>query len=200
MNKTGGSSTKDFLREVLGEESGEVVGLLYNVKKKRRRVHEALHDKRFFLGYGYFNSLKILTTIRNPYARLVSLYHARHRNYYEGGEEGINVLETLDKSFNDWIRRCVIGKVEILNSSLSTYLFVDNIIPPNVHMVRLENLEAGIKEFLKTHIGIETDLTMPHKNISKHGYFMDYYEDETREMVYKYDKYIIDVFYPEFKY
>jgi len=86
-----------------------------------------------------------------------------------------------------------------LNCSLTEFLFVGPRIPPNVHIVRLEEVDVGIKSFLKQ-IGIETELSMPHKNKSKHDYFMNYYNDYTRELVYKHDKYIIDVFYPEFKY
>jgi len=200
INKTGGSSVKTFLREVLGEENAQVIGKQYNVVGDHPRVHELLRDKLDVLG-PMSETLKIVTTIRNPYARWVSLYTARRRNYYEKDHVGQHILETIDRTFDEWLMECIINALNpfVLNCSLTQFLFVVDRIPPNVYMVRLEEVEAGIKSFLKQ-MGIETELSMPHKNVSKHAYFMDYYNDYTKELVYKHDKYIIDVFYPEFKY
>lgn len=199
INKTGGTSVKDFLKKVLGEDSAERVGLFYNEKEDHPRIHEPLAYKVSALGPKY-DSLDIITTVRNPYARWVSLYTARQRNYYEKGQRASHITETIGLTFEEWLLKFVINNINphVLNLSLTNYLFVDHIIPPNVHIIKLEEVEMGIKKFLSG-IGVETDETMFHKNKSKHGYFMNYYTDYTKGLIYKHDKYIIDRYYPEFK-
>jgi len=201
INKTAGTSSKEFLRTILGKEDA-IIGFIPRGDGDPR-LHEPLAHKVIALGHKEFNSLKVLTNIRNPYARWVSLYNARRRNYFERGKDGPHIQEAVHYEFRDWLIGCVLNRINTppLNCSLTQYVFVNNIFPSNLFVAKVENLEYDTKTFLKSQLNIEAELIMPHKNKSKRVHFMDYYiDDYIKEAVYKHDKRIIDVFYPEFKY
>jgi hypothetical protein len=215
INKTGGSTTKRFLKDVLGENFIHI-GLGRRPNMDMPKVHEFLISKikRFnIMGVDYRN-LKILTTIRNPYDRWVSLYTAAVRNVKEGRPNlEARAVYAVENSFDIWLDKYILRGPLAGNeqhSPQTNYLFAEDFyvnkpfVPNNLTVIRLEDLTTDLPQYISKELGITTDLEIPHKNKSSYvrekKNTMDYYPDHLRKLVYNLDKYIIDKYYPEFKY
>jgi len=208
INKTGGSTTKDYLREVLGGDP-EVIGLGYR-PSGLPRVHEVITDKKQKLG-GKFDELKILTTIRNPYDRWVSLYTAALRNFKEKRRNHLSrrAFAAAELPFDKWLIESAFKEDGAQKLPITRFIFMESFyvdrpfIPNNLHIIRLEDINEALPQFLKDELGVDTDIEIPHKNRSNYvrekKNTMDYYPDYLRKLIYQTDKYIIDKYYPEFK-
>jgi len=210
INKTGGTSIKAFLEIVIPQEP-VLVGL--NNRGGIPTTHEHITKKverLEIMGVNY-RDLKILTIIRNPYKRWVSLYYARRRPI----SRPPNAIRkaALTMSFEEWlsefvlktyqqIRRATFGP-EVDYLFMTSSLVLEPYIPSNLYIIRLEDLNIALPKFLKNELGVETDVEIPHKNVSNYlrdKDTMDYYPDHLKRQVYQLDKYIIDKYYPEFRY
>jgi len=215
INKTGGTSTTVFLKEAF-DESPKIIGLGWNYGAEEPKIHEPLSYKiERFTSLGIdFRGIKFLTTIRNPYERWVSLYTASQRNVIERVKKVIYERAYLATQwpFDRWFEEYVRGPArnDHEHRSLSQYIFVQGeyvsnlYVPNNLHIIKLEDLKEKLPEFIRYELGIETDLIVPEKNVTNYlrekESIMDYYPDHLRKLVYQEEKYIIDKYYPEFKY
>ncbi len=212
INKTGGSTTKDYLREVIPEEP-RVIGLGFR-PSGLPKVHELIGHKKQKLG-DRFDELKILTTIRNPYDRWVSLYTASLRNWKEKRRNHMSqrAYAAAEMPFDKWLIEFAFSEVgyrDPQHAPLTKFLFMTShyvdrpFIPTNLNIIRLEDINDALPSFLKEELGIETDIEIPHRNLSNYvrdkKNTMDYYPDSLRKLIYQTDKYVIDKYYPEFKY
>jgi len=225
VNKTAGTTIKAFLRQVLKGPVQEIGWLSHSSWKpgnlterpaKLDFIHEHLGNKiRRFKELGIdFDSLTILTTIRNPYDRWVSLYTVDLRNITEKRiKVGLRAVYAEQFSFDVWLEDYVLKGVlpdrSAQQDSQSAYLLIENPlgltahIPNNVNIIRAEDVDIELPKFLEKELGIKTDLQLPRKNVSNHMRDKDtmgYYPEHLRKIVYDLDKYIIDKYYPEFKY
>ena len=209
INKTAGTSAKKFLTEVLGSDSYRV-GLLLN-NKNRPRVHETLTykiERLQQMGIDY-TELKILANIRNPYERWVSLYTSLERNFFENPKISDFAVLARYLPFDCWFEEYILHSIQPQHWSQTRYLFIESPlvfrphIPSNVYIIKSEDVDEELPKFMEKELGIKTDLQVPHNNVSndfREKDTMDYYPDHLRKLIYQEEKYIIDNYYPEFKY
>jgi len=166
--KTGGTSFTTFLRKKLGESR--------HIKKFTH--HEPLLVKKEILGDELFNKLIIITLIRNPYANLVShwawVQQIKSNSKYPHIAElkGVNFPEFVDWHFENY-------------NSYSDFILINEEIPPNLRIIRLEYLEKDTNKILNNELGLNLQLDFPHIHKTSHAPFMDYYTNDLLNKVNK---------------
>jgi hypothetical protein len=173
INKTGGTSVNKFLMSLLGVPK--------NINKTY--LHEPLKFKIERLGKK-FEELTVFTTIRNPYARFVSLYTFRNGLYRnKSGQK-----EKRDLSFRDWLAE---EPEFAITECLSP-------VPDNLTIIKLENIELELKKFLTKVLGREISGEIPHIKQTKHAPYTEYYDDDLKRLVYNREKWVFDNYYGGF--
>ena len=131
--KTAGRTSSTSLKSVYG-------GAEYYRKLPGR--HEPLSYCRELVGHENFNKLKLVTTIRNPYDHVVSLYFWIRRGITSKKirdaqtERNPAVLIVYDLSFPEYIDwYCENWR------SYRDWLFVDGAVP-DIHFLRFEHLRS----------------------------------------------------------
>ena len=159
INKTGGSSIESALQ----------------IPLEHKTAQEKIHE----IGETNWNKTFTFTVVRNPWDKVVSMYHWRvKRNHTE--------LRDKPVEFNDWVR--------LTFSEKSTYYY-DN---PKMFMpqfewisnrsgeiavnkiMRFESLSSEFEEL--AHI-LGRRSTLPHVKKSDRGDYRKYYDEETAEIV-----------------
>jgi len=200
INKTGGTSVKNVLKEHFGKNGFVRIG--YPRHNELPVLHEPIDYKMRMMGTA-FNKWAVTTTIRNPYARFVSLYAFRQKQYHLGkiGGGGPDATaHAVGNDFKPWLRDIIFGdeKWRTVNFTLTRFLN-DGRPPSNLVVFRIEEIGKILPPFLEEKFGIHIN-SVPHDNKTEHKPFMDYYDSELRHFIYQQEKYIIDKYYPEFKY
>lgn len=108
---------------------------------------------------------------RNPYDRIVSLYH---HNIWMTGKE---------KSFEDYVNKIVDPK-RILTVSLENFIGDENQKNLDVDVLQFENIYEDLTKYL-LQFGVKvTREHIPHLNSSENrGKYREYYTDELRERI-----------------
>ena len=124
-----------------------------------------------------YNNYKKFTIIRNPYDKMVSWYFYLKRNL----GENYNVIK-----FNEWIKDP--SKFwhidDPINYLKPQYEWIDN----TVEIIKFENLKKDINKFF------QKEINLPIINKSYHDDYLDYYNEESLDIIYKkykkdFDKY-----------
>jgi len=102
--------------------------------------------------------------------------------------------------FNIWMRKIIFNPnfERPGHLSMTDFILVDGKIPKNLHIIKLEELEPDLRNFIKDNFDIDTATPLPHANRSSYvieGHFMDHYDDALKQTVYDKDKFIFDKFY-----
>ena len=119
-----------------------------------------------------YNNYRKFAIIRNPYDKMVSWYFYLKRNL---GKK-YNIIE-----FNDWIKDPL--KFWHINDPISFLKPQYDWIDETVEIIKFENLNEDLSNFFNEKI------ILPITNKSKHKYYLEYYNDESLNIIYnKYKK------------
>jgi len=102
----------------------------------------------------------VFTTIRNPWARVVSAYHYHNCQGVDGQH----------MHFKEWVL------TDLRCASQPISYFVDD----SVFILRLENIEEEFKQ-IQEYFNVWSPLSV--KNTTKHKHYTKYYDDETRQFI-----------------
>lgn len=152
--KTGTSS----IEKVLGEYGDEEL-------EKGKVKHVPLRFTGDLLEKPYYK----FCFFRNPWGRMVSLYHYHVR-------QGDNFLsrDYKDVPFNKWLRKALLGG---MLERQTDYITHRGALIPDVAIYKFEELDDSWKHICKT-LDIEWS-PLPHINKSKHDHYSKYYAPET---------------------
>jgi len=143
-----------------------------------------------FIQESWIEGAFIFTFVRNPWDRMVSLYHYLIRMKYPLPDTFEGFIERVVAS--DYLRPCKLNLLGYYQANrLTDWLKPRGIWLP--HFIgKVENLSADW-EVLSTILGIK-HLPMSHRNKSEHGPYQDYYTTRTRLLVAKHFAEEIDIF------
>lgn len=176
--KTGGTSVEHTLKDLFLKRKKliakeEDLDMMFGLSKKYNLFLQHA-DLRFYKNIlnTNFNNYKTITTVRNPYDRLVSCY------YYNGKDKKF--------TFEDFILNHLEAHIEANNKK--GYGF--NHFAPQInfckiddyvvnHIIRLENFTNDLKE-----INIDVKYNYS-KTISRKKGYKDYYNQNTKDIVYQ---------------
>lgn len=128
-------------------------------------------------GRHVFDDFFKFTFVRNPWDRMVSLYHFYQQNCED--------TKGFDIPFDAWIGRLhemyVNGDWEFSIVPQHEWTHIDG--KQVVDFIgRYENLQSDF-EFIKEALALPNDCRLPHENASDHQNYRECYTDETRQMV-----------------
>jgi hypothetical protein len=165
----------------------------------RYYIHEQLHHRHSTLAqnvekYGkkYFEDLKIVTAIRNPFDRAVSMYFW----YQQSGDKHKYPFKRLadNHSFSNWIDIWYITE----ELSFEDYMLVDGNLWDNFEIIRFENLKADIDYIFTDKLGLSINCSkLPHIWPTKRKNYEVYYTPELYDKIYQKDSWLIHNFYTE---
>jgi hypothetical protein len=149
--KTGGTSVRDFLIQCYS--AGKLAGKRERIKINHGR-HDRLEEIKTAMDLDIFESLTILTTIRNPYATVSSLYFFSREMIQKQGPFAIMtelniVMEVGFPEFVEWFEH---GWPSVFD-----WLNVDGDVPENVELLRLETLEEDLEQVMNDELGLGID-------------------------------------------
>lgn len=199
--KTGGMAVTKYLLEVLPppvryaypnfREDYERKGI---VQLKGIR-HETMSEARDFLhtlGLDLAAFKCIIAMLRNPYAIEVSRFAYLQKGH--SWDRGHNQDLALGGDFE----RFAIHSHDHGGHArpIESYFLLDGQMPPNLKILRTENLDEEVKRALEG-IGVRTDAILPRDNESSHGDPPRYYTRAAEEAVYRRYRWVFDRgFYP----
>jgi len=183
--KTGGTSFRTMLTKELGTKT----------EVQKETYHEPLRIKRDVLGIAIFNSINVVTLIRNPFATVVSYYfwiHCDKLSSNDGLKPKVARRYPFLKaahglSFADFVDWYVKNE-----KSYADYLLVDGQLPTNVYMIKLENLKRDADRVLNTQLDLNLKLDIPHIYKTRHKPFMEYYTEELSDKIVEKYKWTFD--------
>jgi hypothetical protein len=173
FNKTGSSSVEKALKQFRNPLTH------YLLKKKYERLpndnkyifkHAAPVLVRELVGTQVWDEYTTFTFVRNPWDRIVSLYHYQRKI-------NSNRSSLAQESFDEWIKGGGTGTVRKL---VSEFICDENGKVIVDFVGRFENLE---QDFNKVCNMIGVDCQLPHVNRTVRTEYRDYYTRETREIV-----------------
>lgn len=177
--KTGGTSFAAFLKKELFKYNGHKKHKVINLEN----YHEPLANKIKAVGEEAFYNSTVIAIVRNPYDVVVSLYFWYKRKYKEKHSDlktYPHVKKIAKMSFDDYIDWYVENY-----SNFKEYLLVDDKLPDNVRLLRLEHLEEDAKKLLIDELGIDIKVKIPvfEGTTSKHKEALYYFNDSTLEKI-----------------
>lgn len=131
------------------------------------------------IGILKWNKFFKFTFVRNPWDRIVSIYHHRKQN-----------RKIVNEEFDKWIYSID----QISTCSQIWWLKHKNKIDMDF-IGKFENLEKDFKKICKE---IGADLNLPHVNSSKHTHYSNYYDFSSRKFVEKVCEEEIELFKYQF--
>lgn len=179
------------LGEIIVEEDNPVHGPL---SFKKMILKEIIERETLYSDYRIeFEELSILATIRNPFIKAVSAYEFIKAN--QEGLEGVlpetKISEVNDYDFKTWYLN------NITFQGQSNKLLIDGVLPDNVVLAKVENLELEVKGFLSLH-NVYTKKELPRHNTTKiFKPYMEYYDQELINVVLEAEDWLISNHYPE---
>lgn len=186
INKTAGTSIKQHLNDLIGPENIRQMG----------PTHGPLETAGRFLG-DRFDSYKILVSIRNPMARLMSIYLFR-KIRFESGDESATTQAAHELPLKQWFIEVVCESQRLTDMSITDSMLVGGELPENVYTVAVETLNKDLSIFCKNILGINTTQRPPYLNKTKfvRDHYIKYFDDELIKAVYEWDRWVIDEYYP----
>jgi hypothetical protein len=184
INKTAGTTLRDYLSRVAGP--GNQMG----------PTHGPLEANQRLLG-PRFNDYTVLVSIRNPMARLFSMYLFRKSRYLSG--EVIPPTEAAYKlKIKDWFFKIILNSKRLTDLSISDSILVDGEFMPNTYVVAVETLGKDMNKFCRERLGIPNPEPLPYLNKTNYGkeHYTKHFDDHFKEAVYKWDRWVIDNYYP----
>lgn len=153
--------------------------------------HESIEGARGIVrehGFDVHEFPLILAVVRNPYQMEVSRYaYLQIGNPWDAGPEQ---RLALNEDFETFVTRS--SYQGGFGTTIDGYFLLDGRFPPNLHIVRLENLSEGVKEALHT-VGVEAETELPWVNRSRHDDYRSYYTtEEAEEAVYRRYQWVFD--------
>lgn len=224
--KTGGMSTSGYLLDVLPKpvhlsHPAEVWndtlaerGIVQIVGKR----HESLPEARDVVarhGFAVETFPLVLATIRNPYDLEVSRYAYLRQGYHweRGAEQDLALASTFEEYAVKNDQRGGIWQTEELTfhdaaalgddappeypNELKDFYTLDGRIPPNLRVIRFENMVAELMDALRS-VGIDARAAdFPWVNQSRRDDFRSYYTPRAEEAVHARYRWVFDQgFYP----
>jgi tetratricopeptide (TPR) repeat protein len=188
--KAGGTSIGHYLIGVLPQaepyESSHSVG------------HETLAEARVVLarrGSTLEDFPVVVASIRNPYELEVSRYF-----WLRGKATRLRRAAARQATHGVQQAIALVGDFELFATyspphgmrPLETYFVLDGVVPANLRIVRLENIEAELAECLAA-AGVDPGATpIPHLNRSEHDSFTRYYTPAAEHAVYEKYKWVFN--------
>jgi hypothetical protein len=151
----------------------------------------------------YWNNYTVFTTVRNPYERLVSMYHYIKNESFHTTHPITNEGNMIP--FKDWVIKNIasfrrefdcdstegdrerdgeMGSAFWFSSQVRRLSSPSDAIYSNIHILRFENGMQAIKEFLQHQTG--SALHIPHVNRSNknsHDHYLNHYDQELLNVV-----------------
>lgn len=176
--KTGGTSFNQFLRD---SYSLDKLGVSRQRVDKEFRL-EKLKTKKDLLGAA-FDSIVIFTTIRNPYAQVVSFYFFLRDNIQKLGSAPPICPELIVASQVDFAQF-----VQWYCDNFPSYfefIEIDGKIPSNVKILRIEEIVSELKPIVNDAMGLELDVdSFPHINVTGMGEtYRDHFDRSLYDLV-----------------
>jgi hypothetical protein len=186
INKTAGTSIKAHLTDVVGPKNVRQMG----------PTHGPLSANTRILG-NRFNNYTILVSIRNPFARLMSIYLFRRTRFEEGDRTSVTQA-AYNKPLKQWFTDVVRKSQRLTDLSITDSILVGGELLPNVSIIAMETLNKDFDRFRDDVLKIRTNKRMPHLNKTNYGweYYTKYFDDELIQAVYEWDEWVIDEYYP----
>jgi hypothetical protein len=176
--RTAGSSTREWMSKNLSASCIEI---------------SDVHDPLKSLSKYPIDSMKIVTHIRNPFERAVSLYFWFKLSAPSDGCRFPFKQIAVDCSFPEWVNKWFITENQL---SIEDMLCVDGTVPNNVYIVRYENLKEDLKKIYIDQMEMPLNVTgFPHVYKTDHDYFYNYYDAETLEAVGRKEFWAIKTYY-----
>jgi hypothetical protein len=186
IHKTGGVSFKEFLATALPD-----------LKDVDNWPHYALADYFDILVRRGIDpgAIRILTTIRDPFEHVVSIYHYWRERGVPTGRDHVQAARDMD--FGDFVRFYVACR----DPDCRVYdelLLIDGVLPSNVRILRLESADRDADRVLNGEWGLGIRVSIPVGNTSNHGPAMDFYDaDSVRLVSARYSWVFREGFYPD---
>lgn len=202
--RTGSTSFKHWARVNIADKIE-----LSDPKRPHMLTHRSLDEiKELWPNYG-----TTFAFVRNPYDRLVSIFHflgqdAKKRVFKRKNnpnfedfqrysiESDIKVMLEYKKGFTHWIKSSKVSHDNSVNVPMfnrkdeQTQMFWFNHVVPDI-IVKLENIDV---EFVKIQQLLNCDKPFVHINSSVHTNYRDYYTDETQKIASKWLEEDLDTF------
>ncbi len=153
--------------------------------------HETLEEAREIVrayGYDILEFPLILAVLRNPYAIEVSRYKYLQQTSHRPDRADDQEL-ALNEDFQTFAIKSSFHAGD--SRPLESYFLLDGKVPPNLRIIKFENLVEELKAALRQ-VGIEQVADFPHLNRSRHADFRLYYTRRAEEAVYQKYKWAFD--------
>jgi hypothetical protein len=186
INKTAGTSIRNYFTTLAGRRNVNQMG----------PTHGPLSATERILGLR-FHDYNILVSIRNPFARVFSIYLFRKTRYLNG-----DISATTEAAYRHrlkpWFMNVVRKSKRATDFSISKSVLVDGEFLDNVHIVAVETLNQDMNNFCQSVMGLKTPPRLPHLNKTNYGihHYTHYFDEELKQAVYEWDKWVIDDYYP----
>jgi hypothetical protein len=188
--KTAGNSIQNILNiysedKIISEKKNQDGIDRFGIKNDKYDIekHSTLTDYKKTLEKDVYDSLFKFSTIRNPWARMISYYFSPHRgNVKWNRNEFINLVNQAP-TLGDYIKEYslydrMLSRVGFNSGHSSKRLDADVDF-----LIRFENLNADFKDLCKT---LDIPFTpLPKTNVSIRKHFSKYYDRELVEIVQK---------------
>ena len=71
----------------------------------------------------------------------------------------------------------------LIRAQYAPALQIDGVVPRNVHVLRLESLEADATRVLRDELGVVKSVRLKRRNASDHAPYREFYDDTSRAHV-----------------
>ena len=168
IHKTGGRSLRAFFRRAFPDavEIGDW-------------LHHDLDQSFTLLAQGGIDprKVRILTTIRDPFAHVVSIYHFWRSQSKNVPSDHVRAARSLP--FREFVDYYCSPDHQVYED----YLFVGGVIPPNLCVIRLERATEELEFYLNRVLKLGIRVDLPVLNTSRHGAVDSHYDAVTRQLV-----------------
>ena len=157
------------------KNAGTSIEEYFMLRRTQLAIQHSRHDtiEQIKLKYpDIYNSYKKFAIIRNPYDRMVSWYFYTKNNVLKEINKGWKVV-----NFKCWLKDP--SKLWNFKDPLSLLNCQCDWVDDTVSILKFENLSKDINNFFNT------EIKLPVLNKTKHKHYLDYYDEESIELVNK---------------